>query len=241
MRRYLYSLAGMFLLIFSFRGFAQPSESGVQPAFSDTEQHTRHAILREFHAFRQAIEGERLYWEAQASKRPVNKNLLYKLFRHTKKNLLKEYQAYSRWSDLPENGAFDCVTGSMVYAYLLGKIGVPYEIMEAPHHVFVKVHLGNEEIVLESTDENGFLEFEQDIAEHARFYAEGGQFTGISFVQLIALYYYNQAAHAFNRGQWEVARRYIHEADLLYSSARIRELKAELESRAQWMVAQFSF
>lgn len=236
MGRYAYKLMGVcLLLIAGICGYAQPSNLGGQTA----EYSMRHAILREFHDFRQAIEAEQLYWEKQVRHRPINKNLLYKLFRHTQKNLLKEYRAYSRWRDLLERGAFDCVTGSMVYAYLLGQAGIPYEIIEAPHHVFVKVQLGSEEIVLESTDKNGFLEFERDIVEHARFYAEGGQLHSISFVQLIALYYYNQAANAFNYGKWETARRYIYEADLLYPSVRIRTLKDELESRSQWMVAQF--
>ncbi|NIK74336.1 hypothetical protein FHS56_001849 [Thermonema lapsum] len=236
MRRCAYIMVVSILLTTGLPGYAQPAHTDIHSAGHSMQK----AILREFHAFRQAIEQERLYWEKQTHSHPINKNLLYKLFRHTQKNLLKQYQAYSQWEGLLTKGAFDCVTGSMVYAYLLGKTGIPYEIIEAPYHVFIKVHLGKETIVLESTDKNGFLEFERDIAAHTHFYAENGQLHSIRFVELVALYYYNQAANAFNHGQWETARRYIDEAALLYPSARILELKAELDSRSRWMVAHFN-
>lgn len=198
-------------------------------AQSTTYQHATD-IINDFSLINQTLAKEANYWKKQLNDKRLNINLLYKLFRRTQARWLRSYTSYAQWQDLIERRQFDCITGSMFYAYLLGQLGIPYDILEAKYHVFIQLKLNEKLVVLETTSKNGFLEFTDAIEKHHRVYASEGELRYIGFVELFALYYYNQAVAAYNQGLWGVAAVQLSKAQLLYRSPRFIELQQHLQA-----------
>lgn len=76
------------------------------------------------------------------------------------------YKLNNSFTEVFQWGNFNCVSGSAIFALILSKMDIPYQIIEAPSHVFLIAYPKTEKILLESTmPEQGSYKFNKSIIE----------------------------------------------------------------------------
>jgi len=97
---------------------------------------------------------EQLY--AKLESKRIRKKKLKKqvkiLFDYTHDVFFKKYKDYAEIHETFDDGIYNCVTASAIYALTLDHFGIAYEIRDLPTHVYIVVDPKGEQIVLESTD-----------------------------------------------------------------------------------------
>ncbi|WP_417213179.1 hypothetical protein [Bizionia sp.] len=70
-----------------------------------------------------------------------------------------KYLLNSYFNDLFEDGTYNCVTASALYAYVFDELNIPYHVKETPTHVFLIAYPETYKIYLETTvpGEYGFI------------------------------------------------------------------------------------
>ena len=145
------------------------------------------------------------------------------LFFAVQEKFLKEYVLYSSFFQTIDNGTYDCLTGSILYAVLLeeikrkGNFDYTYEIVQNPIHVFVKIELSDKsEIIFESTSlKKGFIatrrgiEFylreqadkvEEEIQKENTLFITNQKLNNlVTLEEASALLYFNQGVSFFNQ------------------------------------------
>lgn len=170
---------------------------------------------------------------------------LEKVFYHVHRKQLDWYEEHVDFTDVFENGEYDCVTGTALYALILKELGYKYTIYEFDYHVLLVVDLGEERILIEATDPlEGFIPDEKEIARRLAAYSNGEDpvetsieavssntervanhvNNKISLLELAALQYFNLSVRAFNENNIEKANELIRKAKYLYPSYRIKEV-----------------
>lgn len=166
------------------------------------------------------------------------------LFYKTHNVFLDRYEQYSDFSDLMLKGNYDCLSGSILYAYLLENLGYEYKIQETLYHVYVTVHTPNAQYLFESTDAlHGFISNTKEIEIREQYYVTGPknesqkqglgsneyQFQSKAIAQIGlkeagALQFYNKAIVDFNNKVFDKAYQKLETALVFYPSARIEEM-----------------
>jgi hypothetical protein len=97
-------------------------------------------------------------WEAlqleldqKAAKKLDSIALLRVIFQKTHQRLLKNYRQHSTFSNMLDQGSYDCVSGSAALGLLLDRYGYSFDVVETDYHVFIQVYLEGKTIILEST------------------------------------------------------------------------------------------
>ncbi len=157
---------------------------------------------------------------------------------------LKKYQTGQTVDKTILYGTYDCLTASAIYALVLERLGYRFNVVETPHHVYVKVFLkkGKKEILLETTDRyNGFVTDKNEIVSREKKYAaqSSGSFVDImktsenllivdstlhaeiGIDKLCGLQYFNEGVKEYNKGNYKSAFTYIEKAFIFYPSDRI--------------------
>ena len=188
-------------------------------------------------------------WYKSEMGRTGNEDLvLKKLFRKVHRDVFHEYELYSPFDGIIQDGKYNCVSGTAFFAYLLNGLGYKPEIWETPYHVYLTIkNSAGDKILIESTDpvfgfvrsksrieelEAIYSKFEGDWSEdHARvgspdlssddhsFYKEQ-----ISLFELNGLQYLNMGVIAIEEGNMPKAFSYISKADFFYPSPRTKAL-----------------
>jgi hypothetical protein len=65
---------------------------------------------------------------------------------------LRLYKETAHFDQIFNDGIYNCLTASALYALILERLGIPYALIEMPTHVFVLLDPGGENIGLETTD-----------------------------------------------------------------------------------------
>ncbi len=164
---------------------------------------------------------------------------------HRKK--LGWYENYVSFGDLFIGKKYDCLTGTILYSYLLDQLDYKFSIYELDYHIFMVVHLDGKNVLLEATDPlDGYVNDSTEIQERIdQFMADGNSIIDIRGVgeiekglqgsyaiketvdlqRLAGLQYFNLAVKAFTEKQFEVAHSNILKAEKLYPSDRILGVK----------------
>ena len=164
---------------------------------------------------------------------------------HRKK--LGWYENYVSFGDIFMGKKYDCLTGTILYSYLLDKLGYKFSIYEMDYHIFMVVHLDDKNVLLEATDPlNGYINDSTQIRERIdQFIADGNSIIDIRGVgeiqkdrqgsnavrakvdlhRLAGLQYFNLAVKAYSNEQFDEAHSYILKAEMLYPSDRIFGVK----------------
>ncbi len=164
---------------------------------------------------------------------------------HRKK--LGWYENYVSFGDIFIGKKYDCLTGTILYSYLLDQLDYTFSIYELDYHIFMVVHLDNKNVLLEATDPlDGYINDSNEIQERIdQFMADGNSIVdirGVGEVQkdlqgsytiketvdlqrLAGLQYFNLAVKAYTDQQFEEAHSYILKAEKLYPSDRILGVK----------------
>lgn len=181
-----------------------------------------------------------------------SEEFLRRLFYRSQLHLLYDYNQYASINELIETGKFDCVSGSLLMASFLDYYQFDYEIIETSYHVFIKVRIANQLIVLESTDENGYLTHEEEVTAYLKNVEKDSKqsnlyldpkdipiksliqpsiYRAINIRQLKGLEYFNRAIFLNNQAAYNLAYEKAKAAEILYPSERIVVLRRLLEQQ----------
>jgi len=94
------------------------------------------------------------------------------------KNVLKSYSLYqTRLDTLLSNGRFNCVSSAVLYVILCKSAGIDSSGVMTKDHAFVTVHIGGQNIDVETTNSFGF-----DPGNRKEFHDSSGKITGFAYV-----------------------------------------------------------
>jgi len=74
------------------------------------------------------------------------------IYRIVDREVLKQYQTHVQFTELFENGKYNCVTATALYSVIFNHFDIPYTIKLEPNHVFLIVDPEDKPIVFETTD-----------------------------------------------------------------------------------------
>lgn len=167
-------------------------------------------------------------------------SVIRKVYCHIYRTFLKDYQQYATLGDVFEHGTYDCLSGTILFTYILSALGYEVRAIETNYHVYLKVILDKREILIESTDPfYGFIIGKKAIIRREKTYLNANipsprsiaHFqtrlniqNKVNLKQLAGLQYYNKAVECFNMGKREKAILYLKKSSYLYHSERQKEL-----------------
>lgn len=177
--------------------------------------------------------------QLQAQNLPAKK-LLERVFHTVFESHLRTYSPLADFPQTIEKNQFGCVTGTLLFALVLEKLGFDYHIYETNYHVYLIVNVGEDKVLIETTDRVfGFEKNKHLIAkriqEYQRLYDVKRQSSNvyvsifkiereISLIELIGLQYYNKATIAYNQKDYEKAMEALKKSMQLYDAERGAEL-----------------
>ena len=161
-------------------------------------------------------------------------------FNQTHRKFLKHYKQYCTFTELVDNGTYNCLTATALYALLLDHFKINYKIVETNYHIFLLAKTEQGTILLETTDPlNGFIsnptQVEKRIASYKQnelleasndkvLYAYNfNLYNVVDLDQMLGLMYYNLAIDAYNHQEIQLAIAHLDQAILRYQSPRIDE------------------
>ena len=159
--------------------------------------------------------------------------LLRNVFYKTHQKYLRNYQSYTTFGDLLENGNYDCLTGTILYAWMLKELGFDFKVIETSHHIYLIIDTDQGPFMFESTDAlNGFVAGSESIESRIAGFESDSQRSDdliseineeVTFLELVGLQYYNSSVQAYNQQQFINAVDQIEKASLFYKGARLKE------------------
>lgn len=171
-------------------------------------------------------------------------NFLRYLFAKTHAKFLKNYREYTSFAELLNNGYYNCLTGTALYALLLEHFHYDFNIIETNYHIFIEVTLDKRIILFETTDPiDGFVVDSKEVYHRLAYYRENrlaeqpysrrsqnaykfsfDLFRYVSLDELTGLLYYNLAVDAFNHQNIRESIVFLNKAKTCYKSPRLKEL-----------------
>ncbi|WP_304516625.1 hypothetical protein [Cecembia rubra] len=190
----------------------------------------------------------------QKMKREVGDvRMLYELFFTTHQLMLKDYAKHANFSNTLTDGVYDCVTGTGLFALVLDRYQIPYDIVETDEHVYIKGLLDKMPFIIESTfPKNGLITGAKQIMKFERQFLPNGNKSDqsistlslgklnesphsskmylnyIGLKELAGLQYYNDAIKKFDDKEYQNAYKQLIKAAYLYPSPRINDLKSKM-------------
>ena len=176
------------------------------------------------------------------------KRFLSYFFYKVHRKFLKQYRPHTTFPELLEEGSYDCVTGTALYALLLDALGISYQVNEFPFHVYLKVITTKADtFLIESTDpQGGWITSAAEQERRFAFYSQGAEqkdeayfqydFTiaeTINLSQLVGLSYFNEAVANYNQRNIKRAIHLLSQAECWYASSRTASFKSLISSVAQ--------
>jgi hypothetical protein len=166
--------------------------------------------------------------------------LLHQLIR---RKYLLEYKQCSPFAATLAEGRYDCLSGSMIYAYLLDKLGFSFSAYETNYHVYLIVHLPGTEVLIESTDsKHGLVKNQKHIDYRLREYEQKYVEThsemadwqppihrSVSLRGLAGLQFFNRAVLEYNEKHFGEALADLQKAKLIYPCERVKGLLAKVQ------------
>ncbi|MCH7404066.1 hypothetical protein [Belliella aquatica] len=245
MKRLLFFILAIFI---SFQGIAMPPNEGKEADFSLEN------FIKHWESQNSNFQKLNSKLKTDFSKYGKSQKFLKMLFYRSQKYLLGTYSQFSGIDDLMQEGRFDCVSGSLLLSVFLESYGFEFDVIETSYHVFVRVVLDGDYVILESTDNyEGFIykpadvaaylaEFEEVKPSRDTFYLEPTHqlvseilnpvvFKVIEVRELKGLEYFNKAIFHNNKGEIDLAYNYINQAESYYGSKRIKTMKNLIQSQ----------
>ena len=162
------------------------------------------------------------------------------IFNKTHQKFLKNFSEYASFAETIDNGNYNCLTGTALYALLLDHFEIPYQIIETNYHIFLLAQTEKGSILFETTDPaNGFVANNEEIKNRMARYRQNSVQTArksktyyqynfdlyraVSLDEVLGLLYYNLSIVAFNAKDLNLAIDHLGKAMELYESPRIEE------------------
>jgi hypothetical protein len=137
------------------------------------------------------------------------------------------YEKRNSFSSIFVNGTYNCVSATALFALILDRLSIPYQIRERPEHVYLVAYPSSLKIVLETTSPLGYIQYSEAYMDRYLDYlvqskvitkdekSAGDQLTlfqkyyyssaGISLLQLAAIQFANYAFYHSNENKLEQA------------------------------------
>lgn len=161
-------------------------------------------------------------------------------FNQTHRKFLKHYKQYCTFTELVNEGTYNCLTATALYALLLEHFKIDYKIVETNYHIFLLVKTDQGTILLETTDPfNGFISNPSQVEKRLSTYKQNelmqmasgkvlytynfNLYNAVDLDQMLGLMYYNLAIDAYNHQEIQQAISYLDQANARYQSPRIDE------------------
>lgn len=174
----------------------------------------------------------------------TDKDFLGYIFTQTHRRLLKNYADNASFDQLKDNGTYNCLTATTVYALALKHFHFKYAIIETNYHIFLLVQTHNGQVLLETTDPlNGFVDDADEVQHRVVAYQEKNLvmparqdqyafsfslYREVTLDELEGLLYYNESIRAFNEKRFASAIASLEKVYASYHSPRVEEFSKVL-------------
>lgn len=178
--------------------------------------------------------------EAHRQRFNSERSFLRYLFTKTHHKILQNYVEYCSFNTTLNDGDYNCLTGTAIYAILLTHFNIDFKVIETNYHIFLIASTREGETLFESTDPvNGFVNDSDAILKRTNTYRENkivsvnrdnsyqynfSIYNHVSMEELLGLIYYNYSIDAYNHKDLMRAINYLDKASRFYQSKRIEEL-----------------
>ena len=197
----------------------------------------------------------------ESSPGQVTEKRLNQIYQLVHNAFLKEYNPGAYFGDAIVNGQYQCISASVLYAYILEILGVPYQIKQMPAHVYVVADPDSYKVQFETIDKAkgfyviddqsklkeinelikaGFMEHNYAVSVGVErafddfFYAK----QDITLKEAVGLLYYNRALQEMQGEKMNEAYSDICKSDILFPDKKNEFLKYILMSG---MVGSFKY
>ncbi len=157
------------------------------------------------------------------------------MFYKVHRKALKNYEQYTTLATTLDNGKYDCLSATTLYALLLNELNYKPEVIETNYHIYLFVTTEEGRFLIESTDPiTGFVYDEKEIALRTELkeldvntestYLFKAQLNSlVTLTKLAGLQYYNKAVFHYNQQDLKSTLNLLEKASLFYHSQRITE------------------
>ena len=176
--------------------------------------------------------------------KPLKKQIQI-IYKTTHAKFFKKYEAKAFFNNIFENGQYNCVTASALYALLFDEFKINYSIRETPVHVYLIADTSGLQTLIESTlPGSGVMSFNDKFKKDYITYLNVNKIISdsefqnsttdelfrefyskdksISLWELAALQYYNKGIFLMEEEKYAGAASYLEKALLIYPSNNIR-------------------
>lgn len=91
------------------------------------------------------------FFPVKESKAKKEKKRVLKIYNAIHGRFLKKYDKRALFHNIFENGNYNCVSASAIYAYAFDKLNIPYHVKKIPSHVYLVAYPKTHKIYLETT------------------------------------------------------------------------------------------
>jgi len=158
---------------------------------------------------------------------------LRKLYRRTSKRFIQENKQFSFLPQIQKGKTYDCVSSALLYSFLLEDLGYNYSIYLTKTHTYLKIHLENKDVLLETTDpfyglithpkmiDKQIEAYKKEsltrmISEEDTAYALGKK---IDLQRLVGVHFYNLFLHHYQNRNFESAAKAFRKAAFLHKES----------------------
>ena len=165
------------------------------------------------------------------------------VYEYVHQHFLKVYKLQNSFADIFTKGEYNCVSASALYAIIFTKLEIPYNIIEAPKHVYLITYPQSFKILIETTSpEKGYFQFSDNFVNQYvknlysskliskteyesntsndlfnKYYFDS---KGLSLIELVSVQYSNYAIYHLEEKQYDEALNEIKKAYYLNQSDR---------------------
>ncbi len=170
---------------------------------------------------------------------------LHHIFTRVHYTYLQRYREHTSFACIFTEGAYNCLTGTILFSSLFDHFGIAHQIIETNYHIFILAQTSQGSVLIETTDAvNGFItgadKIENRITQYknnelqstdntlAYYRYSFSIYNSVSHHELVGLLYYNLAVDAFNKQLIAEATYYLGLAGERYVSPRVEEFSTLL-------------
>ncbi len=183
------------------------------------------------------------------------------IYQYIHKTFFKVYKLNNSFCDIFEKGEYNCVSASALYAIVFQKMNIPFQIVEAPQHVFVVAYPQSHKILIETTipDKGYYIFNDTYIQKFVKYMYEGKLISkeeyenkpagelfntyyfknnGLSLVELAGIQYCNYYVYFAEDEKYEEGFEEIKKSYCMFKGERNKYL---LEQMANYLIANHEY
>ena len=206
----------------------------------------------ELHRFRESIQDFLATVPEKEEKNRRERKRIKKIYGEVHEKFFRKYKDVAFFPELVKEGVYNCVTATALYAEIFDRLNIPFEVKEAPAHVYLIAYPNSLKIYLETTvpGRYGFFSISEnqrrravdELIELKLLTSEEVREKGYSQVyqdyffgtkvldkeDLIGMHFFNSALFNYEKEEYKTALEQINKSLKFYESEVSLPLKKEL-------------